>query len=114
MVWSWPTSRKNVRSYPHIVFNEAALPVTVDNITKFELQGSWQITASPIDLASNTLGMLANVAWDIFADADPKKAGNDATALYEIMFWMGTYGQPQPLGFSDGPCLKQTLNGVEL
>jgi hypothetical protein len=70
----------------------------------------WSIDASTEDLTNESHGMVTNVAWDMFVDSDTSKAQIDGQARFEIMIWVGTYGDPKPIGFSDGPCLKQKVS----
>ena len=68
--------------------------------------------ASDSDLSDTNV--IANVAWDIFADTNATASQSAVEAGYEIMFWLGSYGRPQPLGYSSGPCLTQTAGGIPL
>jgi xyloglucan-specific endo-beta-1,4-glucanase len=72
-----------------------------------------QMSAGLGDLAD--VQATANVAVDMFADADPGAAQNETKAGYEIMIWLGSFNAPQPLGYdASKPCLKQTVGDINL
>lgn len=59
--------------------------------------------------------VIANVAFDIFADHNPDNAHYEVKAETEIMIWLGTFGKPYPLGWDDTSCCgSTTIGGVEL
>jgi len=78
--------------------------------------GSRPLTASHVDLSGlSHIGATANVAFDMFADRNPKFAGNAKTAETEVMIWLARFGSAQPLGFASGPvCLNITLGNTRL
>ena len=59
---------------------------------------------------------IANVAFDLFADRNPASAQNETAAETEIMLWLGTFGNPHPLGFYglERTCHSATVSDVEL
>jgi xyloglucan-specific endo-beta-1,4-glucanase len=112
-VWSWRAAAQSVHAYPHIAFNSAALPQLVSSISNLTVRADWDMYAVDHDLQSSNV--IANVAIDMFADADPSAASSAILANYEIMVWVGTYGQPHPIGFSDGPASwTATTGSIEL
>lgn len=55
------------------------------------------------------LNTIANVALDMFVDSDSTNAQSEVDASYEIMIWLGSFGDPKPLGFSQGAsCISPT------
>jgi len=110
--WRWPTDRFNVHSYPHVKFKSEYLPLQLSDLANLTLRATWDVSATTQDLAST--GISSNIAWDIFADADANSAGSAAKAHYEIMIWMGSYGNPYPFGYQDGPHLNKTIQGITL
>jgi len=46
-------------------------------------------------------GLVANVAFDMFADPDAAACQSETTAQTEIMIWVGRIGGPQPVGSED-------------
>jgi xyloglucan-specific endo-beta-1,4-glucanase len=71
------------------------------------------MSIGPSDLAN--VEATANVAVDMFADADPVAAQNETKAGYEIMIWLGSFNAPQPLGYdANSPCLTQTIGSIDL
>ncbi|KAF2664659.1 concanavalin A-like lectin/glucanase [Microthyrium microscopicum] len=107
--WQWPSDRNAVHSYPHVKFQPKLLPIVISDISAVTLSASWSISAPAKDLDSRITGMVSNVAWDMFADEDPAAAQVDASAKYEVMVWVGRYGDPKPIGFSSGLCQNQTV-----
>jgi len=107
VTWSWPRDRTQTHSYPYVGFHPRSLPIGLNNLTKLGLKATWDYSDQP------TAGMIANVALDIWADADATKAQDATQALWELMVWYADYGSPQPLGFKAGPVMTQTLNNVE-
>jgi hypothetical protein len=79
----------------------------LNNLTKLGLKATWDYQFQ------ESAGMIANVALDIWADADATKAQNASAALWELMVWYADYGNPQPLGYNAGAVLTQTVNNVE-
>jgi hypothetical protein len=55
-----------------------------------------------------------NVALDLFVDPDPSLAQNETNAGYEIMVWLGAFGNPYPIGYSNGLNLNQTIDNESL
>jgi Glycosyl hydrolase family 12 len=91
----------NVHSYPHIKFSPPILPIAIPKVTNMTLSAQWTMT--------NTDNVVANVAWDLFADPDPDTAGIDSQAHYEIMIWMAKYGGALPIGNQNGLCLDDPV-----
>jgi xyloglucan-specific endo-beta-1,4-glucanase len=90
-----------VHSYPHVRFQPKLLPIAISDISALTLSAKWAIPAPPKDLETN-------IAWDLFADPEPATSRIDARARFEIMVWLGAYGDPKPIGFANGLCLNQT------
>jgi hypothetical protein len=88
------------------------LPLQLSDLANLSLTATWDVTAGSQDLAST--GVSTNIAWDIFADSDANSAGSATSAHYEIMVWMGAYGNPYPYGYADGPLLNRTIHDVTL
>jgi len=105
VTWSWPRDRTQTHSYPYVGFHPLSIPIGLNNLTKLGLKSTWDYMDQP--------DMIANVALDIWADADATKAQDASQALWELMVWYADYGSPQPLGFKAGPVLTQTVNNVE-
>ncbi|KAF1809566.1 concanavalin A-like lectin/glucanase, partial [Eremomyces bilateralis CBS 781.70] len=107
--WQWETDRGTVHSFPHVKFNSDALPTPLANISGLKLSGNWSFVAGDVaalDSSFDAAGLVANsvtanVAIDMFVDADPAKSQNETLAKYEILIWLGTIGQPYPLGWNE-------------
>ncbi|KAK4160404.1 family 12 putative glycoside hydrolase [Cladorrhinum sp. PSN259] len=120
--WQWPSNPETVHSYPHVKLNTPASTVTLSNISHLSLAAQWSMGtgSSPYRVASvdssglEAINVIANVAFDIFADRNPANAHKEVKAETEIMIWLGRFGNPQPLGFNDTTCCgSQVVNDVE-
>lgn len=61
----------------------------------------------------NDVTFSANVAVDMFFDADSDLAGLTANATYEIMVWLAQFGEyTDPVGFAEGIVASQVVAGV--
>jgi len=105
----YPVDRTQTHAYPHVKFLSKALPIALSSLTSLTLKADWDYDVS------SSADMYCNVALDMFADPDPVKARNETLAQYEIMVWWGLYGNPvpAPLGFSDEPRMRQTVNNID-
>jgi len=88
--WTWSGSPNNVKSYPYsgITMSNKLL---VSQIGYLGTSASWQY--------SNT-NIRANVAYDLFTAADPRH--DPSSGDYELMIWLGKFGDIQPIGSSQG------------
>ncbi|KAK1756362.1 hypothetical protein QBC47DRAFT_460200 [Echria macrotheca] len=97
--WAWIDEPQSVHSYPHVKLATDSLPVPLSEISALSLSAKWSIGpgSAPLPvLQLNTTGLedegvTANVAFDMFADRIPDRAGNATTAETEIMIWRGTH-----------------------
>ncbi|KAK1833592.1 hypothetical protein QBC39DRAFT_389826 [Podospora conica] len=121
--WAWTKDPQSVHSYPHVKLAAPALPVAMANISALHLSARWSmgpgwkpVQASKVDTSGlASMGVTANVAFDMFADRNPALAGYATTAETEIMVWIGRFGAARPLGFTpDSSCSKQMLGDVDL
>ncbi|OCL04604.1 glycosyltransferase family 2 protein [Glonium stellatum] len=117
--WKWKSDAASVHSYPHVNFNSPLLPVKMTSISSLTIQSQWSMSPGSSPSVTNDveglsqLNTIANAALDLFADSDPTKAQSEVDASYEIMIWLGSFGDPKPLGFSTGAaCWNQSLGDV--
>jgi hypothetical protein len=78
-------------------------PKKINSVSEINVELEWTYalgnenkTSSDVDLTRNS-DVQANVALDLFIDADAKTAAKSADARFEIMVWfaaMGTASQP--------------------
>lgn len=115
------SSPVSVHSFPHVKLGSPSLPIKLEEISSLVLSAQWGMgpgpnTASGLDSGGlSNLQVVANVAYDIWADLDPAKAANDSVAGIEIMIWLGIFGTAQPLGFSKkSSCWRQKLGDAHL
>jgi len=67
------------------------------------------------DLGLGGLDLKANVALDLFADLDPIAAQSEIQASYEIMVWLASFGDAEPIGYSrKSGCLTQYIEDTPL
>ena len=122
--WSWTKSPGSVHSYPRVSFASEQLPVPLSNISSLTLNAQWSYSpgqdatssARLIDAGGlDELDTVANIAFDLFADPDSDKALSATTAATEIMIWIGTVGNPWPIGYSSKrTCFTQALGPIHL
>ncbi|CAK7207283.1 hypothetical protein SEUCBS139899_010093 [Sporothrix eucalyptigena] len=70
-------------------------------------------TKSVVARSVNDVTFSANVAVDMFFDADAEVAGLTSNATYEVMVWFAQFGEyTDPIGITDGIVASQVVNGV--
>jgi hypothetical protein len=65
-----------------------------------DLDWSMSMSGSTNDKTSSSV--IANVAFDMFADADINRASDSTAAAFEFMIWLGSRGAPYPIGYTPG------------
>ena len=126
--WQWGKNRGLVHSYPNAGLNNTVLPIQLSDVSNLNLALNWTMGPSTAPSAGNTtiaspidteglraLDAKANVAVDMFLDADPQKAKSSVMATYEMMIWIGSVGGAQPfhsINISNPPTYN--LNGIIL
>jgi hypothetical protein len=133
--WRWDDG-SNVHSFPHVRFNSDKLPVRMSAVRSLRARVNWtmgvesntsamvvvedaymaQFDAS--NWATNKVnldkqGVVANVAWDFFADPSKENTYNPVMASTEIMIWLGRVGNARPLRGASAIATMQ-LDGVQL
>lgn len=121
-----------MHSYPHVTFASDDLPARVQNLTSVRLAAEWAMSPGTATAASNNkaaraaqgvdtsglndVGAVANVAFDMFLDADAANSTSAVAAKYEMMIWIGMVGNPYPLGYDEGnaTCYTQQLGSFNL
>jgi len=112
-IWSWANNGNDTHGFPNVQLNTLLFPLQMTNLSEMNLQASWTMT--PNDGVTR-----ANVVYDMFVDPDKTVAsGTNSTvqSKYEIMIWIGAYGDPFPLGASVNPftgSLNSSLPSVAL
>nr|AAM77711.1 endoglucanase [Trichoderma citrinoviride] len=88
--WQWSGGQNNVKSYQNVQIN---IPQkrTVNSIGSMPTTASWSYSGSDIR---------ANVAYDLFTAANPNHVTYSGD--YELMIWLGKYGDIGPIGSSQG------------
>ncbi|KAL7818624.1 glycoside hydrolase family 12 protein [Trichoderma gracile] len=88
--WQWSGGQNNVKSYQN---SQIPIPQkrTVNSISSMPTTASWSYTGSDIR---------ANVAYDLFTAANPNHVTYSGD--YELMIWLGRYGDIGPIGSSQG------------
>ncbi|KAK0707380.1 concanavalin A-like lectin/glucanase domain-containing protein [Lasiosphaeris hirsuta] len=88
--WTWQGGHNNVKSYPYSG-RQVAKGRLISSIHSMPTAVTWRYDNERIR---------ANVAYDIFTSADPNhdNTGGD----YELMIWLGRYGDVYPIGSSVG------------
>ena len=91
------------------------------SLSSLTIQSQWSMSPGSSPSVANDveglsqLNTIANVALDMFVDSDSTNAQSEVDASYEIMIWLGSFGDPKPLGFSQGAsCWNQSLGNAIL
>ncbi|KAH7009227.1 concanavalin A-like lectin/glucanase domain-containing protein [Microdochium trichocladiopsis] len=109
--WHWTSGAPfAVHSFPHVNLHSARMPVKLENITKATLAVEWGMGPNATFPKGNThvtdavaldaAKTMATIAYDLWIDEDPDVAASAAEAKYEIMIWLGHYGNPQPISMT--------------
>ncbi|KAL2066749.1 hypothetical protein VTL71DRAFT_2821 [Oculimacula yallundae] len=88
--WNWSGGENSVKSYPNAGL-QISSPKLVSQIGSIPTSASWSM--------SNT-NVRADVAYDLFTAADAKHSKSSGD--YELMIWLGRYGNVYPIGSSVG------------
>ena len=124
VTWMYPPGPETapVHAFPNIKVDGHVLPATVSSLSQVNVDLQW--TYGPGNTSATTTdvnGLLtnndlnANVAIDMFLDADQTKAQDSTAALYEIMVWFADFGNAtQPIGFSGGSVTTKEISGTTL
>lgn len=122
--WEFPIGPVDepVHAFPNAMLDlPDIIPLTLSNLSAFTLDVSWtyglgDYVHNVTDFASMSAAEVnANVCLDMFLAADPSNSTNTTTATYEVMVWLGRWGDAsQPIGLAQGPVASQTVNGTTL
>nr|WGH58491.1 endoglucanase [Trichoderma koningiopsis] len=88
--WNWSGGQSNVKGYPNIGLNVPNKRL-VTNINSMPTTAQWSYSGSSIR---------ADVAYDLFTASNPNHVTYSGD--YELMIWLGKYGDIQPIGSSQG------------
>ncbi|PNP38362.1 endoglucanase-1 precursor [Trichoderma gamsii] len=88
--WNWSGGQNNVKGYPNIALNIPNKRL-VSSISSMPTTAQWSYTGSSIR---------ADVAYDLFTASNPNHVTYSGD--YELMIWLGKYGDVQPIGSSQG------------
>ncbi|RFU76588.1 glycoside hydrolase family 12 [Trichoderma arundinaceum] len=94
--WQWSGGQNNVKGYPNVQINIPTKRL-VSSIGSLPTTANWNYTGSNIR---------ANVAYDLFTASNPNHVTYSGD--YELMIWLGKYGDISPIGSSQGTF---TING---
>lgn len=88
--WTWQGGQNNVKSYIY-AGKQTARGRKISSFGSMQTSMQWSY---------NTNNIRANVAYDIFTAADPNHVNSSGD--YELMIWLGKFGDVQPIGSSTG------------
>jgi glycosyl hydrolase family 12 len=123
VTWEYPPGPQNapVHAFPNIKVDGGVFPRALSAIKGVQLDFEWTMgvgneTVATTDQTELTAASVnANVAMDMFLDADKDKATESSKAKYEIMVWFARIGPAtHPIGLDDGSVAKVTINGTNL
>lgn len=99
VIWKWAAHATETHAFPNVQLNTLLFPLLMSDLESLNLQASW--TMLPVDSATR-----ANVVFDMFVDPEKSVASSTTSTVdskYEIMIWIGAYGDPWPLGTDVDP-----------
>jgi hypothetical protein len=100
--WSWHKDSKDVHSYSCAKLNSDSLPIRLSGAKSLTVDLDWSMSMSGSSNGKTSSSVIANVAFDMFADVDIDKASDSTAAAFEFMIWLGSRGAPYPIGYSSG------------
>jgi hypothetical protein len=116
--WQWAENPQKAHSFPNIDINSAILPMLLSDLTNLRIRVTWDMFPSEPQYATlDATDVVANAVVDMFIDADSARASTYGKAAWELMVWLGMYGNKYPLGyyeFMDPPAPTMELGGVNL
>lgn len=121
--WQYPQGPESqpVHAYPNIMLDGGALPAKLQDLSAVDVDVQWTYgpgnssaaSTNTAELTQNNLN--ANVAIDMFLDADSTQAQNPEKADYEVMIWFAAIGTAtDPIGMSAGVVTTKIVNGTTL
>lgn len=103
------------------VIQNDTLPVLMSDVKSLHIDVEWsyavgnEVHNSTDDSAMDTANMNANVAVDMFAAENQDKSANTTQADYEVMVWLGRWGDAtRPIGWLQGSQSTESINGSTL
>lgn len=129
----WDADPSDVHSFPHVRFNSDILPTPMSSLKSVHATVRWAMYLSSDDPVSDDpprsalsatawsaiksdldrKRVVANVAFDFFADPNKTRVYEPVDAETEIMVWLARLGRAQPLkGNSSLAAIK--VSGVDL
>ena len=88
--WNWSGGQNNVKSFPYIG-KQIVKGRLITSISSMQTSVSWNY---------DNQNIRADVAYDIFTASDPNHSTSSGD--YELMIWLGKFGDVQPIGSSVG------------
>lgn len=122
VTWEYPIGPQDapVHAFPNIKVDGGVFPKALSAIKGVQLDFEWTMgvgndTVAKTDVAAlDKAAVNANVAMDMFLDADKDKALESDKAKYEIMVWFARIGgATHPIGLDDGAVAKEKVNGTD-
>lgn len=123
VTWQYPPGPESapVHAFPNIKVESSVLPTGLQTLDHVNIIVHWTYgvgneVAASTDLQGLTKDLLnANVAIDMFIDADKAKAQDSTKAKYEVMVWFAEFGPAtQVIGLKSGIVSTQIVNGTTL
>lgn len=127
ITWQYPQgpATQPVHAFPNIKLDGGStgtapvFPVQISTIQAVDVNVHWtygvgsQVAVSTDTSALAVAELNANVAIDMFLDADSTKAQSSTDAKFEVMVWLGLFGSAtEPIGFQQGAKAVEVVNGT--
>ncbi|PFH48691.1 glycoside hydrolase family 12 protein [Amanita thiersii Skay4041] len=97
--WNWANNQNSVKSYANVISNSAK-GVQLQSISSAPTTWSWVYR-------SQSTGIRADVAYDIWLGTAPSGNPASTASSYEIMIWLSGLGGIQPVG-------SQVTSGISI
>jgi hypothetical protein len=100
--WRSPGKTVAPKAYPHMRVRNGT-PVRMKDVAFLQASLNWtyQVLKNPTDEDMASAAVRANVAFDMFFDADSKIAQDTSAASHEVMVWLAQFGRVVPIGYDD-------------
>ena len=104
-LWNWTSQPVTVHAYPNVELKSSNLPLQLRNLASLYISATWDFAPASLpagtsqdpntepdasEITSNNVQ--ANVVLDVFADPDREKSQTPSKQKYELMVWVGVFG----------------------
>ncbi|KAI5357511.1 putative glycoside hydrolase family 12, glycoside hydrolase family 11/12 [Septoria linicola] len=113
-LWNWASEPPHVHAYPNVELKSDRLPLKLEQLASLYVSASWSFAPSSLPAGASqdpnteqvasaitSNDVQANVVLDVFADADKNRSQTPSKQTYELMVWVGVFGDSAwPIGMN--------------